>query len=232
MLRSLAWLAAACTAAGCQVYNPDLVDGQVRIDARDAPTIDVTGERPPPTDAPDAFVDNPNPVDSPDVASGRCGDRTLDRLEECDDGNTADGDGCSSACLLEMNPASDSCPGARISLGPGTATFTGSTVGRGLAIRGACVSGTEGVGQIYSITITAGSRLTVRVVPVAPFNPIIAFTRAMCPDAGMYACSAPGGVGGPATVAITSLTPMSTVFIVVKGAMATTGDYRLELTAM
>ncbi|MCP4250575.1 MAG: DUF4215 domain-containing protein, partial [bacterium] len=30
-----------------------------------------------------------------------CGDGILDRDEECDDGNNADGDGCSVDCLIE-----------------------------------------------------------------------------------------------------------------------------------
>jgi hypothetical protein len=34
----------------------------------------------------------------------RCGDHTIDAPEECDDGNTVDGDGCSAACLVEHIP--------------------------------------------------------------------------------------------------------------------------------
>jgi len=30
-----------------------------------------------------------------------CGNGTLDAGEQCDDGNTADGDGCSATCQLE-----------------------------------------------------------------------------------------------------------------------------------
>jgi cysteine-rich repeat protein len=46
-----------------------------------------------------------------------CGDGTLDTPEACDDGNTVDGDGCSSACVLEPPPAGlDTCPGAPITL--------------------------------------------------------------------------------------------------------------------
>ena len=31
----------------------------------------------------------------------RCGDNVVDANEECDDGNSMDGDGCSSLCLVE-----------------------------------------------------------------------------------------------------------------------------------
>lgn len=40
------------------------------------------------------------------VALAYCGDGTVDAIEECDDGNTLDGDGCSSTCQLEQE-----CPG-------------------------------------------------------------------------------------------------------------------------
>ena len=37
----------------------------------------------------------------PDPNAPRCGDRNIDEGEECDDGNTNDGDGCSSTCQVE-----------------------------------------------------------------------------------------------------------------------------------
>lgn len=32
-----------------------------------------------------------------------CGDGSMEGPEKCDDGNTADGDGCSSACLVSLH---------------------------------------------------------------------------------------------------------------------------------
>ena len=46
---------------------------------------------------PDAGVTQ---LDVPAVS--RCGDRILSQLEQCDDGNTGSGDGCSERCLLEV----------------------------------------------------------------------------------------------------------------------------------
>jgi cysteine-rich repeat protein len=40
-----------------------------------------------------------------------CGDGTIDSGEECDDGNTADADGCSSACQTEGSCGDGSCNG-------------------------------------------------------------------------------------------------------------------------
>ncbi len=36
------------------------------------------------------------------LTCGACGDGVVDPSEECDDGNTADGDGCSAGCLFEV----------------------------------------------------------------------------------------------------------------------------------
>ena len=49
----------------------------------------------PPTTIPDAGPDRPN--------GGQCGDGIIERAEQCDDGNTISGDGCSLSCQIEAN---------------------------------------------------------------------------------------------------------------------------------
>jgi cysteine-rich repeat protein len=56
------------------------------------------------------------------VAAPRCGDLVVTTGEECDDGNTANGDGCDSTCKAEPIVGVDTCPGAKITL-----TGTGAT---------------------------------------------------------------------------------------------------------
>lgn len=60
-----------------------------------------------------------------------CGDTFLDPGEECDDGNTADGDGCDSSCRIEVPPGGD---------GDGDGDGTGTTgfflSGGGCALNG------------------------------------------------------------------------------------------------
>jgi len=41
------------------------------------------------------------PLSNPTVPPPHCGDGTIDADEECDDGGTASGDGCSSICKIE-----------------------------------------------------------------------------------------------------------------------------------
>ena len=47
------------------------------------------------TSGPDASVDRPG--------GGTCGDGVIERSEQCDDGNTTNGDGCSRLCQIEAN---------------------------------------------------------------------------------------------------------------------------------
>ncbi len=54
----------------------------------------------------------PSEGDELQVICNVCGDGVIDDAEECDDGNTVDGDGCSSSCmgevaLLETGPQGD-----------------------------------------------------------------------------------------------------------------------------
>jgi MYXO-CTERM domain-containing protein len=55
------------------------------------------------------------------LPGGVCGDGTAAGTEQCDDGNTADGDGCSALCTIEddINPPGD--PGGCCSTGGGPA---------------------------------------------------------------------------------------------------------------
>ncbi|TMA79127.1 MAG: hypothetical protein E6J72_12265 [Deltaproteobacteria bacterium] len=55
-----------------------------------------SGETPTPTDT---GAPNPTPTASP---AGACGDGIVEPGEECDDGNTVAGDGCSPDCLFEL----------------------------------------------------------------------------------------------------------------------------------
>lgn len=69
-----------------------------------------------------------------DVAIGKtvCGDGLAQLPEACDDGNTTDGDGCSSTCQLEaLGSAQGTCPGTPFfiaaSTTPKTVSFAGDT---------------------------------------------------------------------------------------------------------
>jgi cysteine-rich repeat protein len=62
----------------------------------------------------------PTATATPDPGLLDCGDGTLNGSEECDDGNTAGGDGCSATCQLE--PGGNPCAGVPASAGVAAAS--------------------------------------------------------------------------------------------------------------
>jgi TonB family protein len=73
------------------------------------PKPEPTGTEPPGTgkgsgDTPDIGTCTENCSDAK-AAAPVCGDGSVDANEQCDDGNTADGDGCSSTCRTELKQA-------------------------------------------------------------------------------------------------------------------------------
>ncbi|MBX3191746.1 MAG: DUF4215 domain-containing protein [Labilithrix sp.] len=84
-----------------------------------------------------------------------CGDGILQVPEQCDDGNTAAGDGCSATCTLEPYPAGlDTCPGALMTfagdadVGPLTYRHTASTATLTAAARN-CATTNERKDAVY-----------------------------------------------------------------------------------
>lgn len=90
------------------------------------------------------------------LAPSGCGDTFVAGEEECDDGNTVDGDGCSSECKIETLPTLAACPGHTVSLtGAGTATRRGvatvKTIGLASNVSSSCGgSGPEGIVRVVS----------------------------------------------------------------------------------
>jgi cysteine-rich repeat protein len=120
-------------------------------------------------------------VDLKIVPSG-CGDTFQVTPEECDDGNTLDGDGCSSTCMIESLPALASCPGHAVTLsGTGTAvrraTALVSTTGLPNTMSSQCGgSGPEGI-----VRITSDIAGTLDVRSTADFTTLL-YAQSQCGD--------------------------------------------------
>lgn len=108
-----------------------------------------------------------------DVAIGatKCGDGVAQYPEQCDDGNTSAGDGCSSACQLETPLAgAGKCPGATYNLaGPTSPLATAKVSFAGDVSQLASTAGAFGCGggsgadQVYAITPATSGALTVEL---------------------------------------------------------------------
>lgn len=83
-----------------------------------------------------------------------CGNHVVERSEECDDGNLAAGDGCSTTCTIELL---DACPGLPISLAPPGITIAGDLTGDHDDLHPGC--GTNRIDVIYEVTPTVSGTL-------------------------------------------------------------------------
>ncbi|KYF59716.1 hypothetical protein BE08_18050 [Sorangium cellulosum] len=102
-----------------------------------------------------------------------CGDGTVRRPEECDDGNTTGGDGCSAECTLELDSVCADAIPAVLGDNPGT-TVSGTT-----AFNGSCLS--RGMPErIYSYTPPSNGRLRLVLSSATDLG---LYVRADCADA-------------------------------------------------
>ncbi|WP_437730842.1 DUF4215 domain-containing protein [Sorangium sp. So ce1335] len=115
-----------------------------------------------------------------------CGDGAVSKPEECDDGNTAGGDGCSAECTLELD---DACAAAlpavlgdnRGNTSSGTTLFDGSCVSRGMPER------------IHAFTPPSDGRL---IVTLSSETDLGLYARTSCADKDSQLACADSYSGG------------------------------------
>lgn len=100
-----------------------------------------------------------------DISATACGDGLAQYPEQCDDSNTAAGDGCSATCQLETPlSAPGKCPGATYTFvgsaaGPRTVSFAGDTSLLASTASSLGCSFGGGKDQVYAITPTLSGSL-------------------------------------------------------------------------
>ncbi|MBK8259107.1 MAG: DUF4215 domain-containing protein [Polyangiaceae bacterium] len=159
-----------------------------------------------------------------------CGNNKVEPGEQCDDGNTVDGDGCSATCTAGGVSCADATP---ISLASGSQTITGTTVGGGVA-SGTCAS--AGPGRVYAVTAQAEGFLTASLTRSGTAYQSVLFARTTCADAGSQLLCADSKDPANATsllggeVISFPVSANQTVYIFVDGAGANdAGNYELVL---
>ncbi len=165
-------------------------------------------------------------------SSARCGDRRLDDGEECDDGNTASGDGCSATCRSEAATPSGACPGTALVLAAPaanrrTASVQASTAQTGSSFESTTCGGKGGNDAAYSFTSDLDGVATIRVT--STFDAIVS-ARATCVDAASeIRCKATPSGAGSAEIAV-PVAKGQTTYVVVDGAQGTGGTFRLDVS--
>jgi cysteine-rich repeat protein len=170
-------------------------------------------------------TDMPPPPPPPPPPPGSCGNRMLDMNEECEDGNTTAGDGCSATCTVEPGVFTDTCSG-------GSLTIPLSR-GQSIWLRGTTVAATNdytacinslGPDRVVRYRVSSAGTVTVSLNPVGSWD-IILRGGDECP--GVYCNNLRGaGYGEGATF----MTPNGqTWFHTIDGAGTAAGPFILRL---
>ncbi len=153
-------------------------------------------------------VPNPDQADADgdrfgDVCDTVCGNDEVETGEQCDDGNTANGDGCSSTCQTEVTPPTDSFCSGR-TWGPGATNGNkicrGAQMTNAYARTGTCLDLTNEVNccAISSVTSStcAGSVVLNETVVTSCGSETsrrLVVNCALSPDARFNACAVLAG---------------------------------------
>lgn len=167
-----------------------------------------------------------------------CGDGVVNGDEECDDGATATGDGCSDTCTVESGfscsgapssctalPMNDDCSGA-VALTANDAALTPD-----LALGGTRPSGTDcgsGFGNVlwYAVTVPAGSSTTFSANPTGSTD----LTLHVLEACGAPSCLDFEDGGNPEEVVLVNGTASDVVRYVAVGAYFSSGSGTVDVT--
>ncbi len=172
------------------------------------------------------------------VRPGACGNKILEGSEECDDGNTASGDGCTSTCTLEPISASiDTCPGAPLPLAAAAGgTYTGivtsstATLNKDYKPKSTSCSSTDAKDAVFNVTSPINGLLEATVV--GAFDTLL-YARSTCgPDGAVTAdlgCSGIVDGNGPEKISIPVLANQPAYIIVDSEVFAAGGVFELDV---
>ncbi|MCC7112282.1 MAG: hypothetical protein IT382_23525 [Deltaproteobacteria bacterium] len=151
-----------------------------------------------------------------------CGGGFVDGAEQCDDGNTAGGDGCDASCAAESCQAPQ--PAAN-------GVQTGDTTGGGALLAGSCSSSGGHTAREDVWQYVPAATGTVRIVATPNGDAdIVLYVRTGCADTATELDCADIGYGGDAESADIAATEGMPIFIVVDGYSSGEGPYTLSIT--
>jgi cysteine-rich repeat protein len=159
-----------------------------------------------------------------------CGDTIVTLPEECDDGNTAPGDGCAGDCTLEMLAGVDTCPGYAVNLtgsgsDPRVAVITTDTTPLNANYSGSC--GGSSREAVFAVTSDVSGNLNARLVPASGYD-VVFYGRTDCLSTGtQFACDDNVTGGYINEVAVLAGTP---VYLFMDGLAGEFGAATLTIT--
>ncbi len=169
------------------------------------------------------------------VEVAKCGNGTAELPEECDDGNTTDGDGCSKDCKLEGDGSIEDCPGKSLRL---TTTSTAKKVALAgdtsklahdqTATDGCSSTYSGGADAVYAVTPTVNG--TIRAVLTSEGAKASLYARSECTVSSFQIdCRQADVASTPMTLTL-PVRAEQTYYVVVDNATTTPAPYTLDVT--
>lgn len=160
---------------------------------------------------------------------GMCGDGTVDPAEDCDDGNTTDGDGCSARCGFEPTGPDDVCPGEVIVLSPVANDVQLGTIGgtttNVLPQYGASCGGSAAE-AVFSVTPAVSGQLTATLA--SDFDALL-HARSACDDAASELACEDGSLSSEPEVVSFEVVAGQPVYLFVDGYGGEVGSFTLDV---
>jgi cysteine-rich repeat protein len=161
-----------------------------------------------------------------------CGDGKVSPGEQCDDGNTLDGDGCSADC---KNDSCDNAPALEDKLVTGkgqtpSPTVTNGEFTAGVSLLQASCSklGVTTPERIHSFRAANPGRLEVSVVPKNPGDDLILSVRSSCAPQGELSCADAAQAGGAERLSLPAEAGQPFYFVVEGADPSAQGGYELR----
>ena len=169
------------------------------------------------------------------VDPASCGNGIVDGGEDCDDGGTVAGDGCSLICKYEPAGPEDVCPGRELTLIQNgflyTAAWTGSTVNQASDYAGTC--GTSGASKdaVAHFKSGPGGVVEISLSKVSTnFDAVLYVRGGDCATGAQVACDDVTGQGGD-TVQFDAQ-PNTDYWVFVDGYNGAAGVFGMSLTML
>ncbi|HEU4411109.1 MAG TPA: hypothetical protein VFS43_38000 [Polyangiaceae bacterium] len=171
-----------------------------------------------------------DPSEPTPTATPACGNGRLERGEQCDDGNTDDGDQCPADCRRRAPTSGDGCGGFEAApLSPGQEVESRQSLeGAADDARGSC--GGEGPDVVFAFAPKAPGTLEVTMTPDGPaLDAVLYVRRGACDDeGGQPAGGCRDAAGGGEGEALSVTVEAGAVYFVVADAQREAGAFTLR----
>ncbi len=161
------------------------------------------------------------------LSTTSCGDGVVTKGEQCDDKNSASGDGCF-ACKVEQAPADGDCPGQEVHVFDDATIVSGTTVGYAAFDKGTC-GGDTAKERFYQVVPHATGTLRAEIT-TASFDAVLYARAGACFGASSAELACDDVIGNGKERVDVPVQAGVPIWLAIDGFQGATGTYALSLT--